>query len=348
MADARLTQAPVLALSDGEAPVRLTQAPVLVLAPVAPPVRLSQAPVLVLAEVDMNARLSQAPILVLAEAVPCLTHWAICVSIIRTDGQTFAFTDHDRPMTFNGLVHSPCNSLSMSASELGAILGSVGNIDMMGIISDDLITELDLLSGKFDGATVELWLVPWQGSEIPIRLNAGVTGNIVQGTVAFSMEALTAGARLQQQPLLQTYTPHCRFQLGDVRCTINLVPLTVTGAVTATAVNVASNLSVRRQFTDASRLEADRWFELGTIEWLSGVNQGLRSEVKSFVAGTFVLWQPTVEPIVIGDTYRAIPGCDKLRDTCIQKFNNFVNFGGFPDVPGKDALIRTPDSKIET
>ena len=34
-----------------------------------------------------------------------------------------------------------------------------------------------------------------------------------------------------------------------------------------------------------------------------------------------------------GTAVQIYPGCDKLRATCIEKFNNLKNFGGFPFIP---------------
>ena len=32
------------------------------------------------------------------------------------------------------------------------------------------------------------------------------------------------------------------------------------------------------------------------------------------------------------------PGCDLRRDTCKAKFGNLLNFGGFPDIPGRNPF----------
>ena len=32
------------------------------------------------------------------------------------------------------------------------------------------------------------------------------------------------------------------------------------------------------------------------------------------------------------------PGCDLRRDTCAVKFGNLLNFGGFPDIPGRNPF----------
>lgn len=345
--DGRLTQAPLLVLCESAVPGRLTQAPLLVLGKVDPPARLTQVPLLALVEYTAVGRLTQAPLLVLGEDVPCLTKWAQCWKITRTDGTVFTFTDHDEVVSFANFDYEPCNSLTASASELGAIIGQIGNLDLNGIISDDAITETDLLGGKFDGCTIEVWMVPWdnQGGEIPFRLSYGVGGNVEQGTTAFRMEVLTPGAKLQQQALLQTYTPQCRFELGDVRCGIHLNHLAVDGQVTGQVAPAAFNQASRRIFQDATRMEADGYFNMGTVTWLTGPNAGAFSEVKSFENGTFVLWQVMIYPVGVNDEYQAVPGCNKLKETCINTFDNFENFGGFPDVTGEDAPKITPDTK---
>lgn len=192
-------------------------------------------------------------------------------------------------------------------------------------------------------------MVPWQnaGGECPFRLAAGVTGNLSHGDRGFSMEVLTPGAMLGQQALLQTYTPGCRFELGDARCGVDLDALTVAGAVTSVPALDARRAAARRIFFDSSRTEDDGYFALGQVEWQTGRNAGARSEVKSYdkATGQFVLWAPMLHPIEVGDTYTAAPGCDKTPETCISKFDNFVNFGGFPHVPGRDSISQTPDAK---
>lgn len=72
MANARLTQAPLVVAADGDGPARLTQAPVYVLATIASGALLTQAPLVVLADGAGDARLTQAPLLVLGsdEVIP--------------------------------------------------------------------------------------------------------------------------------------------------------------------------------------------------------------------------------------------------------------------------------------
>ncbi|MCE3608079.1 DUF2163 domain-containing protein [Massilia sp. P8910] len=56
-------------------------------------------------------------------------------------------------------------------------------------------------------------------------------------------------------------------------------------------------------------------------------------------AGQIDLMLEMPYPIAIGDTFKAVAGCDKLRPTCKSKFGNVINMRAFPDLPGLDALI---------
>ncbi len=343
----RVTQGTLLTLSEGAPDTRVTQAVALALYEPSPPVRITQSPVLALTLFDADVRNTQAATLALVDVVPCLTKWAQTWTITRTDGAIFAFTSLDRDLTYRGVLHKACNSLAATATETSAALGSTGSMELQGLISDSSITDADLFNGLFDGATVEIWSVPWEdtGGEIPFRLLAGTLGNVSQGSVGFTAEIITPGAVLQQKPLLDAYSPACRYKLGDDRCAFDLDTLEVSGSVTSLPSVIAPNSARRRIFTDVGRAEADRFYEYGEMTWTSGDNTGLSSEIKDFSSGNFTLWAPMPNIIQIGDTYTAKPGCDKSGEVCVTKFDNFINFGGFEDVPGQDKILQSPDAK---
>lgn len=350
--EARITQAPVLALTAADSDARITQAAALVLGQLvdAAPIRITQANALALAEYDTAILVTQVATLVLADHVPCMTRWAQCWTITRTDGQVFAFTSLDRPLTFRGIVHEPCNSLMASAVELSTVVGSTGSMELRGILSDSGVSESELYNGLFDGARIEAWMVPWDNTtgEVPFRLMGGVTGSSGHGDTEFKQEILTSAAQLGQRSLLETYTPGCRYGFGnsvDPRCPVDLVALTVAGSVTATAIPNASTSSTRRIFTDSTRAEADGYFNLGRVTWTSGPNAGAVSEVKDFTGGQFILWDTLLHPIAVGHAYTATPGCDKSPAAHLQFNPDMVDFGGFPHVPGSDSLLETPDQK---
>jgi len=59
------------------------------------------------------------------------------------------------------------------------------------------------------------------------------------------------------------------------------------------------------------------------------------------------LWEPIRAAVGAGDTLRIEAGCDKRAETCRLKFNNIVNFQGFPFVPGEDWLTSVPQGRGE-
>lgn len=283
-------------------------------------------------------------------ADPCVTHRSRCIKITRTDDEVFAYTEHDEDIVYAGTTYQTRGGLSGSASELGSVLGEVGNIELGGFTRELGITVDDLFGGKFDGATVQVYLIPWgdyQATETVVTLGGGVIGKTTQDGNTFTLEALSPSAQIRQKALLQLFTPTCRFALGDSRCQVDLTSLTVSGAVTAlTDEMVQTGATVRRRFYDTSRTEDDGWFDEGLITFVTGENAGQTSKVKSYATGELVLWEPLIHVIAIGDTYTMTPGCDKKADTCRDKFDNFINFGGFPTIPGLDATAKTPSGRM--
>ena len=86
---------------------------------------------------------------------------------------TFRFTSLDQDFHLGAYVYKSCGGLFPSASEESSAIGTVSNMELSGILADDAITEADLYGGLFDDAFVEVWLVPYQGTETPRRLAAG-------------------------------------------------------------------------------------------------------------------------------------------------------------------------------
>ena len=351
-AEERVTAAPILVLSAADSDIRTTQSALLVLyqESTTVPTRVTQSALLAVAEFLTEIRNTQSALLVLADQVPCLTRWAECWTFTRTDGVVLGYTSHDRLVTFRGVEHSPCNSISASAVETSSIVGATGSIDLRGLLSDTGVSERDLYNGLYDGALIEVWMVPWAnvGGEIPFRLMAGTVGANGHATATYRQELLTEASRLQQRALLEVITPSCRYAFGsvnDVRCPVDLAPLQVAGAVTDTAVPNASTDSLRRIFVDTSRAEADGYFALGRVTWTSGANVGAVSEVKDFTGGQFILWESLLNPIAVGDDYTATPGCDKSTTAHLSFNADLVDFGGYPHLPGQDSIMASPDAK---
>lgn len=348
--DVRATQLQAQALGAGTGIVRDTQLVALVMGKPSSPLRSTQYVMLPFVEFHADIPITQMSALVLADYIPCTTQWAQTWTITRTDGQVFAFTSLDRPLTFRGVVHTPCNSLTATATEQSTTIGASGNMELLGIISDAGISEQELYNGLFDFARFEIWMVPWNNTsgQTPFRLMAGTTGTMSHGVDGFKFEVLTGSANLRQKALLEVFSPSCRYGFGstlDARCPVNLAAITVAGSATSTAVPAASNAATRRIVIDSSRAEPDGYFDLGVLTFTGGANAGAKSEIKRFEGGVFVLWSPLLYPVQTGDTYTATPGCNKSPTDHLRFNADMVDYGGFPDVPGSDSINQFPDAK---
>jgi len=267
------------------------------------------------------------------------TTLAWCWRITRGDGARLGFTDHDRPLQFDGTTFEAASGFS--ASELTSEVGlTVGNQELSGALRSDRLSEDDLNAGRYDNAGIELFRVNWADTTQQLLVRMGTIGEVKRGVTAFTAE-LRGLAHVLQQERGRIYQPGCDADLGDARCTVVLAGATLTAAGTVTA------LLDDRTFV-ASGLTAftDDWFTRGLVSWTSGPNAARKSEVKRHSLGIegvrMEIWQDTSRPVAIGDSFSVSAGCDKQFATCRSKFNNGVNFRGCPHMPGNDFVTSYP------
>ncbi|HEY7229432.1 MAG TPA: DUF2163 domain-containing protein [Pseudolabrys sp.] len=261
-----------------------------------------------------------------------------CWLITRRDGVMRGFTDHDDDVVV-GSVNCRAGS-GLTGSEVTQKLGlAVDSSEISGALAGDTLNERDLAAGLYDAATVEIWLVDWTEPALRLLLAKGALGEVRREGQAFTAEVRGLSDRLAQESG-RLYTPTCSADLGDAHCGIDLVNSIFRGTGTVVGTSATSTFT-------ASGLDgfADGWFTAGKLTFIGGANAGLSVEVKDHRKGSdvaFVLWQPMPEPIVAGDTFVVSAGCDKRFETCRARFNNAVNFRGFPHIPGNDFIIAHP------
>ena len=265
------------------------------------------------------------------------TTLAWCWRLTRNDGAVFGFTDHDRPLTFDGTIFEPESGFTASEIRSSSDL-SVDAQEAEGVLISTTITETDILDGRWDNATVEIWRVNWADTTSRALLRRGAIGQVRRGRLHFVAE-MRSLAHVLGQTIGRTFQASCDAALGDVRCGVDL------NATAFKASGTVVSLSGDRRFA-VSGLSgfAEGWFALGTLRWLTGTNTGRRAEVLSHaVTGADViitLLEAPVRPVEVGNTFDIFAGCDKRFETCQSKFANADNFRGFPHIPGQDTIIR--------
>lgn len=263
-------------------------------------------------------------------------------AVTRADGTVLGFTDHDRALRFGGISFKAESGLTAKALQQSTGL-SVDNTEAMGALSDAAITEADILAGRYDGAEVESWLVNWADVSQRMTLFRGTLGEITRAGGAFHAELRGLAERLNQVQG-RVYHRHCSAVLGDGQCRFDT---SLPGYFTEAAVQAVDSAAVL-DFAGLGTFE-DRWFERGRLRVLTGAATGLAGFVKSDRLASdgrrrVELWQRLGADLAPGDLIRLEAGCDKRSTTCRQKFNNFLNFRGFPHIPGEDWLTSYPSS----
>lgn len=271
----------------------------------------------------------------LAEDATTLCH---CWKITRTDGTELGFTDHDLPLTIDGLLYDAATGFSGSEAVSEAGLAA-GTMDVVGVLSSGRIEENDLLGGRYDKAHVDLYLVDWQQPQAHVHLRRMLIGEISLSGNRFRAE-MRSLASLLNEGSGRNFVRHCDAELGDGQCQfqISAPDYQRTGSVT--------ELEDRHSFyVSGLNGHSANWFSLGTVTWTSGANAGTTQVIRSSGTGTsaqLTLRTAPASSIALGDSFTAIAGCDKSFQCCSEKFSNTLNFRGFPFMPGNDFVLSYP------
>lgn len=250
-----------------------------------------------------------------------------CWRIQRRDGTVFGFTDHSDDVTCDGTTYRA--TTGVTTTKMVRRLGlSVDNLDLEGAIDDDALTALDIERGLFDDARVDLRIVNWSDPTQFDYLARGTFGNARMAENGFEVE-FRSRAHVLNQPTGRMFQRTCDAKLGDARCRVNLPALAVSGTVVGASGQtiIVSGLT---QPVD--------YFGLGLMVDATGA----RHKIRYHNGITLTLWeQPVVMPL-IGSIVTLTPGCRQTAEVCKAKFNNLLNFQGFPFIPGNDSLTNYP------
>jgi uncharacterized phage protein (TIGR02218 family) len=263
-----------------------------------------------------------------------------CWKITRNDGAVLCFTDHDTALAFDNVEFSPNTGPESSLIETKTGL-SPDNLEIRGAISSQSITENDIESGLYDRAEVLQWLVDWKNPEAKYLIFSGEIGEITRTPTAFQAEMLGIAERVNQK-YEKCISEKCCARLGDRECNVDTQSAAFSTHGTITTV-------YSKQAFGVSGLDAYPvgWFSHGTITFDEKPRIQAKQIIKTdYINNThriFELWQMIEEPLEISDSFFVIAGCDKNFETCKNKFNNILNFRGFPHIPGDDWVTSYPN-----
>jgi uncharacterized phage protein (TIGR02218 family) len=156
----------------------------------------------------------------------------------------------------------------------------------------------------------------------------GPVDELTRSSAKLTINAGTAYLNMQLPAII--LQPGCTNTLFDARC----------GLFKASFANnlaVQSGSTLNKIITTSS--QPDTYFDNGQLVFTSGPNNGLVKAIRQYTAGVIYFNSPLPFAPNAGDAFTAYPGCDKTQATCTAKFNNLVNFEGFPYVPAPETAI---------
>lgn len=256
-------------------------------------------------------------------------------------GVVRGFTSLDETLEYDdgqGAVLYKSDNGFMPAQFQRAADFSVGNTDLTGWVTDESITEQDILSGIFDSAEVTIYRVNYMnlaaGHEV---VDFGTLGETQFDENRWQCEFRSL-MQQAKQPFGEGYSLTCRNQYGDALCKKPFE------WVTATVTGVAEDATLVIQCDALTQDEG--FFAPGVLEATSGGNNGADMDVDEFLDGGFVrlaLAMPL--PFEVGDTIRIRRDCDKTFETCKAR-DNHLEFNGEHLTPVADTGLAVPGAYV--
>jgi hypothetical protein len=209
----------------------------------------------------------------------------------------------------------------------------IGTIDQRSFVSEPLFSP-----GNTIGSTAEVGMIAGISANTTLEVSDGI--NTFTNTAFFDMPGSTFYFQALVAPIaLNGMGLNMSFEVGvdgfnQVRMTNHSGRQ---GWITKTG-DTAHSVIIT-QF-------ADNYLDGGTVTWVTGLNAGASMELKTYLydGQTVILWLAMKYPIAIGDQFLYYAGCDKRRDTCVNKFSNVLNMRGEPDMPGMDVTLMAPEA----
>lgn len=260
-----------------------------------------------------------------------LTSIIFCWRIERPDGGGLGLTSHDASLRVGNDDYLP--SPGMVPAAVTQRLGlEPGSTEISGALSSDSLSDADLSLGRWDGSRVTLLAADWANPAAaePLMLASGELADVASRGNEFAAELHGIAWKLNEPPCPST-SPHCRAELGDRACRVDLAGRARRAAVVA---------------GEGTQIELDAAvgdeFLFGRLRFLSGSNCGAETVILAVNGATVRLRDIPRADVALGTIVQIRHGCDKRLETCAARFANAANFRGEPHLPGMDLLTRYP------
>ena len=203
----------------------------------------------------------------------------------------------------------------------------------------DLIGGVPLLQaawqGQLDGALLQLEraFMPSYGDSSPgtVLLFAGRISDIDCTRTGIDLKCRSHLELLNIQMPRRLWQSSCTHTFGDAMCQFDRSALQATF--------FAGPGSTQAQIATSVSPAPANLYTQGTIIGLTGGNAGSNRTISNMGAGWVYVKLAFLSPVVAGDEFQLLPGCDRTLASCTNLFNNASHFGGFPYVPTPETAV---------
>lgn len=189
--------------------------------------------------------------------------------------------------------------------------------------------------GQLDGALLQLEraFMPTYGdtSAGTVVLFAGRVSDIDCTRTSIDIKCRSHLELLNVQMPRRLWQSSCTHLFGDAMCQFDRSTLQRTFA--------AGSGSTQAQIATVVSPAPANLFVQGTIVAMSGANAGSSRTVANMSDGLVYVKLAFLSPVLVGDLFRLLPGCDRTLATCNNLFNNATHFGGFPYIPTPETAV---------
>lgn len=267
-----------------------------------------------------------------AHVAASTTSLARCIRLDLVDGTALGIADHDLPLAVDlgdgVLVYSASTGVLPSDVVLSVGFES-DSLEVRGPL-DAVVTRAAVLGGRYGRAAVRLFDVNWRA---PAGFYPLMSGDVAEARVdggEFVFEIRGLQDRFNQT-IGRVLSPFCSARKAS--CCVNIAAEVETSV---TAVTDDATFTVAAAIAPAD-------FVGGRVTFTSGALAGTRPmEIAAAAGSELMMFAPLAAPPQVGDLITLKEGCDRTRATCRDRFDNVVNFDGFPDLTGNDQFLRLP------
>lgn len=172
-------------------------------------------------------------------------------------------------------------------------------------------------------------------SEVTVNYVGFITQvNATEPGVA-ELECLTLSPTMQRNGLRVTWQKGCPYALYDgSTCKVNKAQYAVAAKILTAGAGVIT--------ADAFASRENGWFDGGFIEWTDSYTGALERRGIDEHLGKQLRLLGKSDGLLEGMDVKAYPGCQRTSAVCAAKYNNLLNYGGYPHLPGKSPFDGDP------